>query len=339
MSCSWTMHSSTLSQAQGCLRLQSVFRAHRTRRCITHRSRLEFERILAELEGESSPSHVLFPLPFLCRPQIQRHNIPAIATPAASVQHNPACLSSLPSTPSSLSASSILSSPLQVGRSYARAAGNALRSSSPPSSAPASPSAPLPALTSDAAARGIADDLSSATVLSACADVSAAGNEGRASPLHVSSHSQRQDSQVMPRCFDDASRLARPTTADACVGDDDFTSSLCFQEHGSAGLQCSLSYHEHSFEDDCSSGDIDGGSPCSRSDEASHVSVNIPLSPSSPLHLRFTERRFFLLFDLALVSPPHNIQLQLASRLVRRAARPAIISSSFEWKQPWLHTG
>jgi hypothetical protein len=336
VSCSWTMHSSTLSQAQGCLRLQSVFRAHRTRRCITHRSRLEFESILAELEGESSPSHVVFPLPFLCRPQMQRHNVPAIATPAAAVQHNPVCLASLPSTPSSLSASSILSSPLQVGRSYARAAGT-----SPPSSAPASPSAPLPAHTSDAAARGpsITDDFSSATVLTACADVSAAGNEGRASPLHVCSHSQRQDTQAMPRYFDDASQLVRPATADACVGDDDSTSSLCFQEHGSSRLQCSLSCHEHSFEDDCSSGDSDGGSPCSRSDEASRVSVNIPLSPSSPVHLHFAEQRFFFLFDLALVSPSHSTQLQIASRLVRRAARPAIISSSFERKQPWLHTG
>jgi len=317
------MQTSALSQAQGCLRLQSVYRAHRTRRCVTHRSRLEFERIVAELEAESSPPNVVFPLPFLCRPHVQRHICPAAApAPAAAVHNNSAGLAALSLTTSSLATSSILSSPLQVGHSSSRAAADSFRTSSPSSSSPASPSAPLLARNSGAAAN-IPDDLPSATILSARIAVSAAENVGRPSPLHAS-HTQRQHTQDMPGSPGDAALPARPATADACVGDDDLELSMSFREHGGAGLQGSLSCHEDSFEDDCrQDGSSSSSSPCSRgSCDASHVSANIPLPLSPPVQLRFAEKRFFLLFFLALAPPltPHHAQLQFASTHIRHAA-------------------
>ena len=123
-----------LSQAQCCLRLQSVYRAHRTRRCVTQRSRLEFERILADLEPEPSCSRVAYPLTFLCRPQIVRDAPPSAAiAPAAAVQIQ----TTRSSSDSSSVSSSVHATLLPFDRSEVPADASSSRAASAPASAPA----------------------------------------------------------------------------------------------------------------------------------------------------------------------------------------------------------
>lgn len=284
-----------LSQTQGCLRLQSVYRAHRTRRCVLHRSRSEFERILIDLEPESNRSRVLFPHPFMCRPQIER-SAPATAIAMESTtNHASPLLVSL----SSSAAPSVCSSPLHVANCNSHASTGSSRVVSPSPSAPDSPSASRVTRNFSAVATAAANVLPAVIPSSACI-----GDGSNMPSLQLSAHNQQQHIELRSSSFCDAAVQSMPlslssTTADACVGDDDHLPSTSFQEHGGHNSRGCVRGHDDSLDDDgrlresnCNSSFSEG------SCEASQSFNSVPPYPSAE-QVHCSEHRF-----LSFLSPP-----------------------------------
>lgn len=290
-----------LSQTQGCLRLQSVYRAHRTRRCVLHRSRSDFERILIELEPEPcSRPRVLFPHPFMCRPQIERSAAAeAIATASAKQNHASPLLVSL----SSSAAPSVCPSALHTNGS-SHASTSSSRAASPSPSAPASPSASCLTRNVSAAATATANVLPEVIPSSACVD------DGSNVPsLQLCSHNQQQHTERRSSTFCDAAVQSTPpsfssTTADACVGDDHHPPSTSFQGHVSHNSRGCMRGHHDPFDDggrlqesSCNSSFSQG------SCEVSQSFNSLPPHPSAEQD-NCSEHRFFLLFHSQTLTYP-----------------------------------
>jgi hypothetical protein len=288
------MQSSSLSQVQGCLRLQSVYRAHRTRRCVLQRSRLDFERILGELEPEPSRPRIVFPHAFICRPHIERHSTSAATVVQACVTQNyTAPLSSSSSTASTAATLFSRSSALQVPVAHSDI--HAASTSSPASSAPASPSIFPPS--HDATASVTTIHVRPAATTSESVGVGTSEDDSTWTPFQLPSQNQHQRMQEPSSSFCDAAVQSVPlfltsTTADACVGHDRRPSSASFQELCDSSSISSACCHDHLFEDVDRPVKSRSSSPSSRgSCEASRSSIGIPPSPFFAERLQITEHR------------------------------------------------
>lgn len=274
------MSSPLLSQAQGCLRLQSVYRAHRTRQCVTQRSRLEFERILSELEPESTRPCIVYPLAFMCRPQIERPSVAETVQGGTSNNHTSPSLS-YASTPSSPAAPSVHTLHLSLDRSNAQAATCADCTASPSAAAPPSPSAQSfdrPVTFSAASAHVIQPE---AAILTVSVGVGTVEDGSHDATMLLNMHDMQQHTQDRLKYSRDVAvqsivASAALATSDACVGDD-------APPTPTTSVHDSSSYCDDSFEEDGQ----DAGSSLSStrshdSCEASHLSVEIPPPPFSP---------------------------------------------------------
>jgi hypothetical protein len=288
------MHSPSLSPAQGCLRLQAVYRAHRTRMFVTQRSRLEFERILAELEPEPTRPRVTFPLPFICRPQVEHPSAAAAAiAQAANANSFDTPILSFASFPSTPVASFIQTSHLSLDSSSAHAACSVPASPSS-ASAPLSPSAPR--FNHHVCDMVEANEIvqSAAALCAVSIGVGTVEDDRPTAAVLLNIDNQRPRSRDMLKSSCDVAVQSylvpsASATSDACVGGNVVPSSTSCD----SSVHDSASYCDDSFEDDDQLAESSGSSPCSRgSCEASQLSVNIPPPPYSPEQHSLIERRW-----------------------------------------------
>jgi hypothetical protein len=294
---------------------------------VTQRSRLEFERILAELEPEPTRPRVTFPLPFICRPQVERPSAAAAIVQAANANSCDTPIMSFASFPSTPVASFIQTSHLSLDSSSAHAACSVPASPSS-ASAPLSPSAPR--FNHHVCAMVEPDEIVQSAA-AFCAVSIGVGTVEYDSPtaavlVHIENQRPRSRDLLKSSCDVAVQSYLVPSvsaTSDACVGGDVAPSSTSCD----SSVHDSASYCDDSFEDDDQLAESSGSSPCSRgSCEALQLSVDIPPPPYSPEQHSLIERRWPLplppdctrhfLTRVAVMHPP-NASACIMTRICR----------------------